>query len=228
MANQNFDVLFIDFFGTLVTGDRRAVEDTCAQVVSDHRLAMSAAELALVWGERFFQAIDSRNNHEFATLYECECVTLRDTVHAITGESIDPQPYADLLKAYWMNPPAAPGAFEALEGIDIPICVVSNADTADVRAALARLQFPVDELVTSEDARSYKPDAAIFEHALAAMRVSPERVLHVGDSLHSDVQGAARMGIASCWVQYEDRILDIGAAIPDHKINNLIGLHEIL
>lgn len=227
-VKPRFDVLFIDFYGTLVTGDRRAVEETCAQVVADHRLALTPAELAVVWGERFFQAIDSRNHHAFVTLYDCECVTLRETVHDLIGARIDPRPYADRLKAYWMDPPVVPGTANALADIGIPICVVSNADTADVRAALARNRLPVDEVVTSEDARSYKPDSVIFEHALAAMRVSPERVLHVGDSLYSDVQGATRMGIASCWIQYEDRILDIGEAKPDHNIHHLNELHAIL
>jgi putative hydrolase of the HAD superfamily len=60
------------------------------------------------------------------------------------------------------------------------------------------------------------------------MQVAPDRVLHVGDSLHSDVGGAQALGIKCCWVCYEHRILDVGEAVPDHKISHLSDLHAIL
>ena len=45
-----------------------------------------------------------------------------------------------------------------------------------------------------------KPDPAPFERAMQALDVDPERVVHVGDSLESDIAGATAAGLDSVWV----------------------------
>ena len=45
-----------------------------------------------------------------------------------------------------------------------------------------------------------KPDAAIYRMALDALGVPAGRVLAIGDSLHTDIAGAAGAGIDSLWV----------------------------
>ncbi len=227
MSQRRLDVVFVDFYGTLVTGDRIAVEATCQSAVDDLRLDMSAKQLAIDWGKRFFAMIEEANNSRFQTLFDCECVSLCETLAPYVA-SVDPVPYASMLREYWRNPTPAPDVHEALESLDIPVCVVSNADTEDIHHAIDTLGLRVDHVITSEDTRSYKPDSAIFEAALRHYQVDPHQVIHAGDSLHSDVGGAQRLGIKSCWVCYEDRILDVGMADPDYKVMNLKMLREIV
>lgn len=224
---RRYDVLFLDFYGTLVTGDREAVEATCTRVVDDFDLPLAAADLAVAWGHRFFEAIERCNGDDFLTLFDCECVTLAETLLPWRSD-IDPEPYARMLKAYWADPPAAPHAKETLDALDLPVCIVSNADTDDVLRAVAHRGFRVDAVVTSEDARSYKPHDGIFRMALERMNVPPDRVLHAGDSLHSDVGGAGPLGLGTCWVCYESRILDVGQGLPNHKISSLKDLPSLL
>lgn len=51
------------------------------------------------------------------------------------------------------------------------------------------------------DVRSVgKPDPAIYRPVLEQMGLPVNRVLAVGDSLHTDIPGATRVGLASCWV----------------------------
>ncbi len=51
------------------------------------------------------------------------------------------------------------------------------------------------------DVRSVgKPDPAIYRPVLEQIGLPADRVLAVGDSLHTDIPGAARVGLASCWV----------------------------
>jgi ribonucleotide monophosphatase NagD (HAD superfamily) len=51
------------------------------------------------------------------------------------------------------------------------------------------------------DVRSVgKPDPAIYRPVLEQMNLPIDRVLAVGDSLHTDIPGASRVGLASCWV----------------------------
>ncbi len=225
-----FDTIFFDFYGTLVTGDREAVERTCACVVDDLDLKMTAADLAMAWGHRFFDAIEGSNGDSFATLFDIEVSTLRSTL-GDREKDFDASKYANMLKAYWQKPELAPHVHETLDSIDVPICVVSNADTEDVLAAIDFHGLKIADVVTSEDARSYKPHRIIFEQALSKMKVKPDRVLHVGDSIHSDVEGAHQLGIASCWVERTDRIMDIGkvGAVPiSHKISCIKELQDVL
>jgi len=63
---------------------------------------------------------------------------------------------------------------------------------------------------------------------LARAGVAADRVMHVGDSLHSDVAGAQALGLTACWICYEDRILDIGDAVPCHKIRSIMQLQPIV
>ena len=51
------------------------------------------------------------------------------------------------------------------------------------------------------DVRSIgKPDPAIYQPVLQSLCLPVERVLAVGDALHTDIAGAAGVDIASCWV----------------------------
>ncbi len=51
------------------------------------------------------------------------------------------------------------------------------------------------------DVRSLgKPDPAIYQPVLERLTMPPERVLAVGDSLHTDIAGASGVDLAACWV----------------------------
>ncbi len=224
---MELDGVFLDMYGTLTTGDRAAVESTCQEIIEDTGLKMSARELGITWGERFFHAMDLCNDDGFQTLFEIESRTLRETMTEL-GIDLDPEPYAMRLVGYWQDPPLQPETMEFLAAVGKPLCIVSNADRADVDAALARHGIRIAGVVTSEDARSYKPDPKIFEDALRLTGWRRERVLHVGDSLHSDVGGARAAGLLSGWVNRVHRIHDIGNHEPDYEFEDLMGVKALV
>lgn len=221
------DGVFLDMYGTLTTGDRAAVEATCEQIIRDTGLALSARELSITWGNRFFEAMNHTNGVAFETLFEIESRTLRETMDAL-GAPVDPEGHVARLVAYWQDPPLQPEVPQFLAEFTTPICIVSNADSADVAAALARHNIRVAGVVTSEDARSYKPDPRIFEVALQLTGWRRQHVLHVGDSLHSDVGGALAAGLRSGWVNRAHRIHDIGNHQPDYELADLSGLETLV
>jgi HAD superfamily hydrolase (TIGR01459 family) len=45
-----------------------------------------------------------------------------------------------------------------------------------------------------------KPHTTIFERMLATLKVQPQRALMIGDNLHTDIQGAQAVGMASLWI----------------------------
>jgi ribonucleotide monophosphatase NagD (HAD superfamily) len=51
------------------------------------------------------------------------------------------------------------------------------------------------------DVRSLgKPDPAIYQPVLERLDLPPDRILAVGDALHTDIAGAEGVGLAACWV----------------------------
>lgn len=224
---MDLDGIFLDLYGTLTAGDRQAVESVCEDIVREHALTISAYELSINWGERFFNSLDNCSGQGFKTLFDVEIQTLRETMAALRVD-VDARRYTEKLQQYWKAPPPQPEVQEFIAAIDLPICIVSNADHADALMALARCEVKAAHVVTSEQARSYKPDRAIFEIALRRTGWRRDRVIHVGDSLHSDVGGAMVAGIKSGWVNRAHRIHDIGTHLPDHEFEDLMGLVELV
>jgi len=227
VAKRRFEALLIDFYGTISAGDREVVEATCADVVAACGLSISPAALAIRWGERFFSDIERSNHDGFRTLYECEIESLRSTL-AELGRTNDPRPLVERLERYWADPPVYPDAIEFLKHVDVPICCVSNADTKPLLTAIKTHNLTFDAVVTSEAARCYKPDPGIFEMAIQKLGVSPEKIAHIGDSLHSDVEGASKLGIATVWICRKSRVLDVGSCRSDFKTETLTALSGFL
>jgi HAD superfamily hydrolase (TIGR01509 family) len=87
------------------------------------------------------------------------------------------------------------------------------------RAGVAEL---LDDVVASAAAGAAKPDARIFEAALARAGCTPAEVVHVGDSLRNDVEGAAAVGIRAVLL---DRS---GTGDPPATIGSLAELPALL
>ena len=78
------------------------------------------------------------------------------------------------------------------------LAIVSNWDTPlDPLTERLGIADYFDAIVASHDARvrSEKPDPHIFNYALTAVGVSPEEVVHVGDTYQADIVGARNVGI---------------------------------
>ena len=78
------------------------------------------------------------------------------------------------------------------------LAIVSNWDTPlDPLTERLGIADYFDAIVASHDARvrSEKPDPHIFNYALAAVGVSAEEAVHVGDTYEADIVGARDVGI---------------------------------
>ena len=226
-ARRRFDVLLVDFYGTIADGDRAAVEAACTAIVETCELPLSPADFAVIWGERFFEVVAESNHEAFRTLCQCELVSLRETLRRLDRD-VDPQPFVQELEEYWRNPPVHSDALDFLSKVNLPVCCVSNADTDALKAAIARHGLRFDAVITSESVRSYKPDEVIFRSALARMDVQAHRTIHVGDSLHSDVGGANKLGISTALICRDGRIHDIGDASPSWTVRSLVDVCNLL
>jgi putative hydrolase of the HAD superfamily len=130
-----------------------------------------------------------------------------------------------------------PGCVEmlaALRGAGIHAAIVSNIDDDYLVPMLerARLAPHLDAWTSSEAARSCKPHAAIFEHALALAGVAPAEAVFVGDSPEHDIAGARRLGLRTILIRDGD-LENPGAGAgeagtPDHVIEDLREIPALL
>jgi putative hydrolase of the HAD superfamily len=83
-----------------------------------------------------------------------------------------------------------------LRGAGIRLAVVSNWSPS-LPALLGKLGFAPDfeSVIASALVRCEKPEPSIFRRALDELRVAPEDVIHVGDRIDNDVDGAEALGI---------------------------------
>jgi 2-haloalkanoic acid dehalogenase type II len=105
--------------------------------------------------------------------------------------------------------------------------VVSNIDDDYLQPMLVRagLTDVLHQWTSSEEARSCKPDAAIYRYACAKAGCAPEQVLFVGDSPEQDIAGARALGMTTALIREEGAPppgSGVGAsAVPHHVITQL-------
>ncbi len=212
--------IMLDFFGTVVHEDHKIIPGICARISKDAQV--TEKEVYQFWARRFGALLAESFGERFRLHREVELVSLRDTL-AYFKLDTDPAELSQPLYEHWMKPPLYDDARLFLQALDIPVCVVSNIDRSDLLQAISYHDLQVDYVVTSEDARAYKPRTEIFQLALQELDVLPQDVLHIGDSLTNDVLGAKGVGISTAWVNRKQREPHPGIT-PDIVCNNLLDL----
>lgn len=80
--------------------------------------------------------------------------------------------------------------------------LITNGCAAFQVPTLRRLQLGevFQPLLIADDLRVYKPDPTIFQRALEQLGARPEQVVMVGDNYAHDIEGAARLGMQTIWI----------------------------
>ncbi|QQZ63458.1 YjjG family noncanonical pyrimidine nucleotidase [Paenibacillus sonchi] len=82
------------------------------------------------------------------------------------------------------------------------LAVITNGikDVQLSRIQGSPLSSTFEQIIISEEAGCQKPERGIFDYAFAKLGISDRsKVLIVGDSLTSDIQGGINYGIDTCW-----------------------------
>lgn len=76
-----------------------------------------------------------------------------------------------------------------------PLIAITNGNVSP-----ERLGFDFDLTLKAGVNGRAKPHQALFHQAAAAFQLNPQDILHVGDNLVTDVQGAIQAGCQSVWI----------------------------
>lgn len=80
------------------------------------------------------------------------------------------------------------------------LCIVSNTDDDIIAGNVAQLGGHIDRVITAQQAGAYKPARRLFDHAHAALGVTPAQVVHICASPHLDHAAARDIGFRCVWI----------------------------
>ena len=152
----------------------------------------------------FYRSFVDSYGETFRTQRNIEQESLAKTIEYFKSTA-DAEELSNEMFEYWQKPPIFPESKQFLAECPVPVYIVSNIDTCDINVAIAYHGLTPAGVFTSQDALSYKPRKELFEYALKLTGLQPEDVIHIGDSLSSDVKGASSLGIDTIWVNRGNR-----------------------
>ncbi len=194
------ETLFLDAGGVLVEPSWTLV----AEALRARGVAVDVAALVAA-APRAMHALDtperigknddrSRASLHFRLVLEHAGLVLGDDLVADAWEQIQ---VVHRARNWWEHvPPEVPAALDRFRESGLRLVVVSNSN-GTLRTLLGRLGLAsrFEVIVDSFEVGVEKPDARIFEIALARSGASRETTVHVGDLYHVDVVGARAAGL---------------------------------
>ena len=214
---MSIKAFFLDFYGTIVHEDGEVIKKITDIICKTGRVEDSS-EVDAFWWKDFQTMFTNSFGETFETQRVLEEKSLVHTLERF-GSDADAKELSNMMFAHWIKPPIFEDSKEFFEKSPLPIYIVSNIDTLDILQAIAYHDLHPAGVFTSEDAKSYKPRTELFELALKSAGLSPDEVLHIGDSVSSDVQGASNAGIRALWLNR------FGKSIPE-GVEGISGLLE--
>lgn len=213
--------IFIDFYGTVVHEDGEVIKQIEQEIFNTGKVN-DKSEIGSFWWNEFQTMCMSAYGESFRTQRELEYQSLNKTIQYFNS-SADAEALSSLMFAHWMKPPIFKESKQFFEISPVPIYIVSNIDRNDILHAIEFHGLKPDGIFTSEDAKSYKPRKELFELALSSTGLNFGQIVHIGDSLGSDVKGASSAGINAIWINRG------GREIPDEviTIENLLEVYDM-
>lgn len=205
MLRRVIRALFFDAAGTLIE-PAEPVAEVYARVAASAGYPVDAAAVKRAFVAAFSGLGDPDwGGHPEGDAAEREwwkkvvCGTFREILGDPLPEVIGVEVFHELFSHYegpaaWRVFPEVPEVLTIARDAGFELAVVSNFDRR-LHGILKGHGLDFDVVVTSADARSRKPDAGIFRHALERLHLSPQEVFHTGDSRTADLEGAHGLGI---------------------------------
>lgn len=104
--------------------------------------------------------------------------------------------------------------------------ILSNIDDDLLSATRRHFAVDFDLIVTAQQVKSYKPDLAHFNEAIA--RAGGKRLLHAAQSYFHDVVPASTLAIPVVWINRNGTGSAPGGPLPTHEVRNRTELADLV
>ncbi len=193
-------VITFDCYGTLVQW-HRAVREAARAILSRHSRKGDAEDQAATLADRLREVAMAQQLRSPFRSYKAVLHSSLDQVLAEGGHtaSLDDQETLLLILRTIGPHPEVPAALNRLRAC-YRLAIISNTDDDLIAGTVAAIGFPLDFVITAQQAQAYKPDHRLFLHAHSAMNVTKGETIHVGMGQFTDMKVCHELGIRSVWI----------------------------
>ena len=214
--------LFTDFYGTLVREDSPVSVGVATRIYKSSN-AKSFDEVVVYWWKEYRKRIAQACGQHWQLQQDLALGTLENVLAHFESDE-NAIELRDAMNVHWSNPLIFDDAKRFLDGVlclNIPVYFVTNSDDIYITESMKLHGLTCVDIITSERARYSKPRPEIFQFALDTLGLMAKDVVHIGDSLESDVTCPSSLGIQAILLNRE------GAAVPSDVLS-VANLDEAL
>jgi 2-haloacid dehalogenase len=206
---DEYEVLSFDVYGTLIDFEQ-GILGALKPVLKGHSVQLIDEQILELYGE-----IE-------ASIQEGEFIPYKEVLRNVVlefGERFDFSPSPSELNCLvntlwgWMPLPHVVESLKILKQ-KYRLAIISNIDDDLFSLTAQHLGVDFDWIITSEQAQSYKPSVHTFKFALEKIDVSPEKMLHISNSMYHDIIPARALHMSTVWVNERPYMAGFGATPP--------------
>lgn len=185
--------VFIDYTGTIIKQSSKETEEMVRRVCKNSDMKNPDEFLKYWWGmikeyEESFEGADYISEDEIMDKMLARCV---EEIHL--KENLDE--LHDLCRRFWMYAPLYEDVKGFFMNCPYPIYIISNNGEEYIAEAMRINGISPAGIISADMIKAYKPRPAIFQKAMDVSNCMADEVVHIGDSVTSDVNGAKAVGI---------------------------------
>lgn len=185
--------VFLDYTGTMVMDDEPNTRELLKYFITHSELKDPKEILRIVWG--MIKKLEFERKGESFIRNDDRIDIILDHCVKNCGLTGDLALMHEMWQKIWVYAPLFGDVKPFFENCKLPIYVLSNDDLVYLERSMADKGLSPAGIISAEMCRACKPHREIFEKAMEIAGVSPEEVVHIGDSVVSDVRAAEAVGI---------------------------------
>jgi 2-haloacid dehalogenase len=206
MDFSRFTTISFDCYGTLIDWES-GILPALRTVLANHDQSLPDATILELYGE--FEAEAESGP------YQSYRDVLQSVVRRFAGRLKFQASSAEICSLHesiraWPPFPDTTAALRELQK-RYKLAVISNIDDDLFAETRKLLDVEFEDVITAQQARSYKPSINNFQLALRRLALSSDRLLHAAQSVYHDVVPARSLGISTVWVNRKSARPGIGA-----------------
>ena len=192
---DNYKVLTFDCYGTLIDWEN-GILSAIKPLLLAHETHLSDDKILELFSE--FEA----------ELEKGQYIKYREVLKRVVqkfGEQFSFNPTAEELDSladsirHWLPFSDTVAALKTLKQ-KFKLVIISNVDDDLFAFSAKHLQVEFDQIITAEQAKSYKPSLNNFKLAIEKIDLPLEQILHVAASVYHDIVTAKSLGLSTVWV----------------------------
>lgn len=205
---NNYDIVTFDCYGTLIDWES-GILTALKQLFVNHNISLDDEQILKLFAE--FESEQEKGEY---TKYR----DILKTVVRKFGERLNFEPSLseqDALPNSIRTWQPFPDTIEALKTLKkrLKLAIISNIDDDLFASTAQQLDIEFDQVITAEQAKSYKPSLNNFKLAINKIGLPSKKILHAASSIYHDIVPASSLGLSTVWVNRRSNKKGSGAAL---------------